>query len=185
MTVLASQVDITKGPPWWNAALHEIGTREVGDNGGPAIRRYCALAHCGQEGDPWCAIFVNAMLESVGIDGTKSASSQSFANSPEFVKLAAPCLGAITVFWRGSGPHSGIGHACEYRGELGDMVYGLGGNEGDMVQIEPFPKHSARFGLVGHFWPKHGPTIDPAWLGPIMMPAGTLAHVTTSPIKVV
>jgi hypothetical protein len=29
----------------------------------------------------------------------------------------------------------------------------LGGNEGDMVQIEAFPRASSSFGLVGYWWP--------------------------------
>jgi len=44
-------------PPWFRWALAEVGTRELPENTGPAIRRYISLAHCGTEGDPWCAIF--------------------------------------------------------------------------------------------------------------------------------
>lgn len=164
-------------PAWFKSALHEIGTREEGDNAGPAIRRYCAMAKCGAEGQPWCAIFANAMLESNGLTGTRSPSSQSFKNDPHFIKIDRPVLGCIVVFWRGSGPDSGIGHVGFYRGELNGNVYTLGGNEGDMVQIEPFAKSSPRFGLVGYYWPKSIPV--PAGESPIIMPAGSPIHQTT------
>jgi hypothetical protein len=36
------------------------------------------MAHCGALGDPWCAIFANAMLEAAGVLGTRSASSLSY-----------------------------------------------------------------------------------------------------------
>jgi hypothetical protein len=64
-------------PAWFLAAQKEIGTKELPENRGPEVRRYIALAHCGHEGDPWCAIFCNAMLESVGIPGTRNAMARS------------------------------------------------------------------------------------------------------------
>lgn len=140
-------------PAWLQAAWKEIGTHEVGNNGGPSVRRYCALAKCGEEGDPWCAIFTNAMLESSGIPGTKSPSSQSFRHDDNFVELSGPALGAIVVFWRMSHA-SGLGHVGFYCGERGGYVWTLGGNENDMVQIELLAKQASTFGLVGYYWPK-------------------------------
>jgi hypothetical protein len=82
-------------PPWFEAARKEIGTKELPENRGPAIRRYIDLAHCGKEGDPWCAIFANAMLASVGIPGTRNAMARSFEHDGHFLKLAGPSLGRI------------------------------------------------------------------------------------------
>lgn len=161
-----------QGPPWFSWAAHELGTREEPENRGPAIRRYIALAHVGAEGEPWCAIFANAALESCGVQGSRSASSQSFRANPNFVQLSGPALGAIVVFYRG-GRNSGQGHVGFYRGETANYVYALGGNEGDMVQIEPLPKAAGSFGLVGYYWPKSIPL--PA-VAPVPMPAGAPAH---------
>jgi uncharacterized protein (TIGR02594 family) len=155
-------------PPWFVAAMHEIGFHEVGNNGG--LDRYIAMAHCGANGEPWCAIFANAMLESSGVTGSHSASSQSFRTDPHFVQLSGPALGAIAVFWRGSGPSSGIGHVGFYRGEDAASIWVLGGNESDMVQIEALPKSSSSFGLTGYWWPRDVPL--PA-IGPVLMPSGT------------
>lgn len=152
----ASRSDWDTAPVWFKAALHEIGVHEVGDNRGPDVARYCNLAHCVDEGDPWCAIFVNAMLEVNGVKGTRSASSQSFRTSPDFVRLAGPALGAITVFWR-KRPDSGLGHVNFYRGERGDVILGLGGNQHDGVNIAGFPRDSSTFGLRGYYWPTSVP----------------------------
>lgn len=162
-------------PPWYQWALHEIGFHETGNNQG--IERYIGLAHCGALGDPWCAIFVNAALESSGVPGTRSASSQSFRHHPEFVQLPGPALGAIAIFWRVS-RDSGLGHAGEYRGEDATRVWVLGGNENDMVQIEALAKSSAAFGLIGYWWPKSVPL---PVIGPVLMPTGTPTSIKTPP----
>jgi uncharacterized protein (TIGR02594 family) len=148
--------DFGAAPVWFNWALHEVGVHEVGNNAGPDIKRYIKLAHVGDVGEPWCAIFANAAFEQSGIRGTRSASSQSFRHDPNFVSLNGPALGAVCVFWRGS-RSSGLGHVGFYRGEAADRVFVLGGNEGDAVKIEALPKASSSFGLVGYFWPKAVP----------------------------
>jgi uncharacterized protein (TIGR02594 family) len=140
-------------PVWYDLAKKEIGTRELPSNRGPAIRHYIALSHCGSEGDPWCAIFANAMLEEAGIPGTRSPSSQSFRHHPNFVKLAGPAIGAITVFWRIS-KQSGLGHVGFYAGEDSHgFIDTLGGNESDMVRAEMLNSAGSNFGLVGYYWP--------------------------------
>jgi uncharacterized protein (TIGR02594 family) len=154
-------------PQWYKLATQEIGTHEEGNNSGAAIARYRQLAQCGQDHDPWCAIFANAMfaLCNPPVPGTKSASSQSFRNNANFVKINGPALGAVTVFWRGS-PNSGLGHVGFYRGETPGSVYVLGGNEGDMVQIEPMSKNQ----LIGYWWPAS--VASPA-IAKIAVPPGT------------
>lgn len=140
-------------PAWFVAARKEIGTHELPENRGPAIRRYIALAHCGAEGQPWCAVFANAMLESAGVRGTRSALARSFEHDPHFVRLAGPALGCIVTFWRGA-PHGGLGHVGFYNGEHNGSISALGGNEGDMVRVEDLRSHGATFGLSGFYWPK-------------------------------
>jgi uncharacterized protein (TIGR02594 family) len=165
--------DAGKVPEWYTLALAELGTREEGDNSGAAIARYRKLAQCGQDHDPWCAIFANAMFalcKSPAVPGTKSASSQSFRTDPNFQKLDGPAPGAVVVFWRKS-PRSGLGHVGFYRGETAESVYVLGGNEDDMVQIEPLSKNQLR----GYWWPTSVP--KPA-IGKIVVPPGTPKHQT-------
>jgi len=161
-------------PEWYKLATAQIGTREIGDtNDGPEIRRYRELARCGQAGDPWCAIFVNAMFASCqnpAIAGTQSASSQSFRDSQHFVQLQGPALGAVVVFWR-INPTSGKGHVGFYRGETADSIYVLGGNENNMVRIAPMHKSQ----LVGYWWPS---TVAQPAVASIAVPPGTPAQTT-------
>jgi uncharacterized protein (TIGR02594 family) len=166
-------VDAGKVPEWYTRALGELGTHEEGDNSGAAIARYRNLAQCGQDHDPWCAIFANAMFalcKSPTVPGTKSASSQSFRADPNFKQLDGPALGAVVVFWRKS-PRSGLGHVGFYRGETAESVYVLGGNEDDMVQIEPLSKNQLR----GYWWPT---SVAKPETGKIVVPPGTPKHQT-------
>lgn len=162
-------------PPWYLWATGEIGFHETGNNQG--IQRYIDLAHTGSLGDAWCAIFANAALQSCGIPGSRSPSSQSFRTNVNFVQLSGPALGAIAVFWRGS-PSSGLGHVGFYRGEDANNVWVLGGNESDMVQIEAMAKSSATFGLIGYWWPKSVPL---PVVGAIRVPAGYPTSIKTPP----
>ena len=144
-------------PPWLIAARKEIGKREEPETRGPVVQHYIDLAHCGAQGDAWCAIFCCAMLESVGIKGTRSPSSQSFRHSQDFVELPEPALGAIVVYWRGS-KGSGLGHVGFVEGvDSHGYINTLGGNESDQVKEEYLNPHGAHFGLVGFYWPKSYP----------------------------
>ena len=137
-------------PPWVTLGRKDIGFHEVGDNQG--IEQFIQQAKCGQPGDPWCAIWANAKLEQSGIIGTRSASSQSFRQSLNFVALEGPALGALAVFWRGS-PTSGLGHVGFYMGETPTQILVLGGNESDAVRQQ----FETRNQLIGYWWPKAHP----------------------------
>lgn len=161
--------------PWMQWQWKEIGTRELPENRGPAVRRYIQIGKCGEEGDPWCAIFENAALESCSIPGTKSPSSQSFRHNSNFIPLAGPALGAIAVFWRTS-RNSGLGHVGTYCGERAGYVWTLGGNEGDMVQVEMLAKQASTFGLVGYWWPKSVPLPR---IAPVIVDASVPSHLVS------
>lgn len=163
---------LDSAPAWFQWALKELGTREEPENRGAAIRRYIALGKCGKEGDPWCAIFSNAALEANSVRGTRSAASQSYRTDKNFVRLPGPSLGAIAVFWRKS-KGSGLGHVGFYRGERNGSIWVLGGNEGDMVQIEALPRAGKTFGLIGYYWPKLQPVPDAI---PVLMSDSAPTH---------
>jgi uncharacterized protein (TIGR02594 family) len=139
-----------KPPPWLAKAQSYLGFHERPGNRG--IEEFIALAKCGEGGDPWCAIFVNACLEAAGVRGTRSAMARSFERDGNFVQLPGPAFGAVTTMWRGS-PSSGSGHVFFYLGENERGVLALGGNQSDRVcrQYEP------RARITGHWWPKTAP----------------------------
>lgn len=145
-------------PPWMKWVIKEatdgIPEEPNNDNSGPVIRKYISLAHCGHEGDPYCAIGINAALEVNNIPGSRSPAARSFEwDSDKFVRLKGPALGAITVFWRGS-RNSGKGHVGVYAGETENHIYVWGFNQHDDANMSPFPRSGQSFGLVGYFWPK-------------------------------
>lgn len=140
----------TVEPLWVYAAKKRIGFHEKPNNTG--LEQLISEAHCGSEGDPWCAIFVNASLETAGIRGTRSPAARSFEHDPNFVKLQGPALGAIVTNWRGS-PSSGLGHVYLYAGEGPRGILALGGNQSDQVQYQYEPRDR----VVGYWWPASQP----------------------------
>jgi uncharacterized protein (TIGR02594 family) len=122
------------------------------DNRGPVIQRYIDLAKTGSQGDPYCAIFVNAALEQAGIRGTRSAMARSFETSKHFTKLDGPSPGCVVTFWRGSRA-SGKGHTGFYDSENDTHVFVLGANQDDDCNVSGFPKKGNAFGLVGFYYP--------------------------------
>ena len=156
-------------PNWNRLARTQIGIHEVGDNSGPDVARYIAGAKAGALGEPWCAIFANWALESCGIHGTRSASSQSFRDDPNFVKLDGPAFGAIVVYWRAPRAQ-GVGHVGFYQKENATHIFTLGGNESDMVREEWLPKAASSFGVEGYYWPK---AVALPKTGPITVSAAT------------
>ncbi|RZN13907.1 TIGR02594 family protein [Bradyrhizobium sp. Leo121] len=137
-------------PAWYAQAEKWIGWHETGENRG--LETFIKGAHCGQEGDPWCAIFANYCLETSGFKGTKSAAARSFETHPEFTKLKLPALGCIVTMWRGS-KSSGQGHVFLYDGENSSGVRGIGANEDDQVKRSIHDRSR----IVGYYWPKSAP----------------------------
>lgn len=102
---------------------------------------------------PWCAAFVGACLERVGITSTRFESARSYLQWGE--QLAKPVLGCIVVFARDGGGHVGFVVGQSPSGNL--LV--LGGNQGDEVNVREFPLTR----VTGYRWPTGKP-----------MPAGEL-----------
>lgn len=146
-------------PPWYPLAAADIGFHEVGDNQG-LDRLIAEAGGIGSNGDPWCAIFVNAKVHKAGFATSGNALARSFEHSDNFIKLAGPALGAITTMWRDS-PGSGLGHVFFYDGESAGGIRGIGGNENDEVRRS---NHDRRR-VMGYYWPKDAP--PPARIGPV------------------
>ena len=137
----------TSVPTWLVKAESYIGFHEIGNNQG--IGHFIEMAKTGSIGDPWCAIFVNAVLENVGVRGSRSPAARSFTHDPNFVKLTGPALGAIAVRWRGS-IDADIGHVYFYIGENDDGIVALAGNTGD--EVKRYYENDTM--LLGYYWPK-------------------------------
>ncbi len=85
---------------------------------------------------PWCAAFVNKILEMTGHRGTDNLMARSFLSVGQQVRK--PVRGDIVVLTRGNNPHSG--HVGFYWGEENGYVMVLGGNQQKGVRVSHYHK---------------------------------------------
>ena len=145
-------------PPWLVRARTFIHFHETGNNRG--IEQFISEAKTGSLGDPWCGIFANAMLESVGVRGTRSPAARSFEDNANF-NSTQPIVGCIVTFWRVS-PDSGQGHVGFFLGQDANNVQVLSGNDDDQVEIAPHPRSR----VTGYWWPNGVPIQAQPWTDP-------------------
>lgn len=140
-------------PSWIIEAQRHIGQREIkGVNHNPLILRWWkAVKRGGIKTDevPWCAAFVGAMLEAVGIVSSRFESAKSYLDWGR--PLDSPVFGCVVVFQRDGGGHVGF---VVGRDRAGNLLV-LGGNQGDAVSIAAFDR--AR--VVGYRWPTGVPLV--------------------------
>lgn len=139
-------------PVWLRNARKDIGLKEYrGKENNPLVVRLFAKIHMSGIKDdetPWCAAFVGAKLEEVGIRSTRSASALSYLDWGISVE---PCIGAVCVKRRFNSAGKIIGGHVFFAAGLTDYgkVYGLGGNQDDQVSIVPYDPHV----IVDYRWP--------------------------------
>lgn len=143
-------------PPWLEHARRHLGVREVpGMRHEPLILAWWrAIKRGGIKDDetPWCAAFVGAMLEAVGLMSTRFEGARSYATWGQPLPYAA--MGAIVVLWRrGGGGHVGFEVG---RDAVGNVML-LGGNQSNAVSVAAFSP--AR--IVARRWPAPVALPDP------------------------
>lgn len=139
-------------PLWLLAGLKYLGTEErpgSGNNpeilewakeeGGSIAKVYTA------DSIPWCALFANHTLTSVGLKGTGSLWALDFNNSKQLVTLQGPAVGAFAPMKRQGGGHVAIVVGRTRDGNLAC----IGGNQSDAVTIAAFPPNRP----VSFRWP--------------------------------
>ncbi|WP_296231253.1 TIGR02594 family protein [Pseudomonas sp. UBA4617] len=140
--------------PWLDEARKHIGLEEVvGVQHNPEVlQMWKDIRRGGIKDDetPWCAAFVGAMLERVGVHSSRFESATSYLNWG--IELQRPVTGCIVVFTRVGGGHVGFATGKTVDGNL--LV--LGGNQSDAVNIRAF-----ELGRVsGYRWPAGVPVVD-------------------------
>ncbi len=136
-------------PPWLARAWHELGQRE--QSGSASNPRISALFR--DAGHPmvtsdetaWCAALVGACLARSGIAGTGSLRARSYLDWGKAADGLRP--GAVAVLSRGADPAAG--HVGFLVGWVDGGIVLLGGNQGDEVSVERFPRDR----LLGLRWP--------------------------------
>lgn len=138
-------------PKWLAEARKHIGLAEIkGPNHHPEIlQMWRDIKRGGIKDDetPWCAAFVGAMLERVGIRSSRFESARSYLEWGQL--LAVPVPGCIVVFTRQGGGHVGFAVG---RDKAGNLLI-LGGNQSDAVNIKAFPVSR----VTGYRWPADVP----------------------------
>lgn len=134
-------------PVWLAEARKNIGIKETkGRIHTPEVLKYWQdIKRGGIKDDetPWCAAFVGAMLERVGVKSTRFESAKSYLDWGQV--LTQPVVGCIVIFTREGGGHVGFVVGRDTKGNL--LV--LGGNQGDEVNIRSFPVSR----VTGYRWP--------------------------------
>ena len=135
-------------PIWLTEARKHVGLQEIkGGQQAPEIVQFWKdIKRGGIKDDetPWCAAFVGAMLERVGIRSSRFESARSYLQWGQ--TLTRPLLGCIVVFTRDGGGHVGFAVGRDAAGRL--LV--LGGNQGDAVNVRTFPVER----VTGYRWPE-------------------------------
>jgi uncharacterized protein (TIGR02594 family) len=141
-----------ESPPWLEVAKGELGVAEVpGARSNDRIIEYFAHTRLGgnaiNDSTAWCSAFVNFVMDTAGYRGTHRANARSWLGWG--VKLEEPCVGAITVLWRGH-PGSPQGHVGFLTAVLPNRVVLLGGNQDNRVGY-----HEYGIGRVlSYRWPR-------------------------------
>lgn len=132
---------------WIDEAKKHIGLKEIkgSKHNAQIIMFWKSIKRSGIKDDetPWCAAFVGAMLESVGIVSTRYESAKSYEKWG--VKLDHPAYGCVVVFTREGGGHVGF---VVGQDKLGNLLV-LGGNQGDAVNVKAFQRNR----VTSYRWP--------------------------------
>lgn len=140
-------------PAWLTLAKAETGTREgAGKANNPRVVAYykdAGFAGVKSDDVAWCAAFVGAMLERAGRKPSGSLAARSYEGWG--VGLKEPALGAICTKRRGNSTWQG--HVFFVVGADKTHVYGLGGNQSDMVNVASFKRSE----VTSYRWPSDVP----------------------------
>ena len=124
-------------------ALTQYGIKEVpGKENNPDIIKYFDVLGDGKQWTDefaWCSAFINWACIEAGKESSGALNARSWLAVGRPVTI--PMLGDIVVYWRVS-PDSWKGHVGIYIADEDEIIYTLGGNQGNMVCIKPYYKSS-------------------------------------------
>lgn len=121
-------------------ALTFYGEKEIsGEKDNPkVIQMFNDLGYDGEslkDETSWCAAFANWILMQQGYLYTGKLNARSFLDLPG--ETDEPRLGDIVVFWR-EAKDSWKGHVGFFISQLNGVIYTLGGNQSNMVNISAY-----------------------------------------------
>jgi TIGR02594 family protein len=131
--------------PWIKIARQEIGVKEIRGkvHNKRVIEYHSTTGKAPDDETAWCSSFVNWSLKQVGIKGTNNAQAISWQIMHWGVALSTPVYGCIGVRRKPNGIN---GHVAFIVGKTKDgNLIALGGNQGDEVNLQEFPKGYFRY----------------------------------------
>lgn len=134
-------------PIWITEAYKHLGLSEIAGarHHAEIVQFWKDIKRGGIKDDetPWCAAYVGAVMERVGIKSTRFESAKSYLDWG--TKLPEPVFGCVAVFSRKGGGHVGfvVGQTAK-----GDLLI-LGGNQDNQVKVSAFSKMN----VVGYRYP--------------------------------
>lgn len=144
--VLRAMAQVGSLPPFdpYGLARTFIGTRDIpGSKHNPWIvgwhRRI--QAWISNDETAWCSAFVNAMAEDCGFERSGDLAARSWLNVGEDVGLSQAKPGDVVILWRVK--RTGWkGHVAffEHYNQNRELIYMLGGNQRDEVNIEGYSR---------------------------------------------
>lgn len=135
-------------PDYLKLAAEDVGLKEATSYGtsNPEVEKY-VIKTIGKRMDvietPWCAYWAGGILEFSGYPSSKSGMARSFLNWGEFVDRHDDSnwkQGDIVVLWRGRRNDGVTGHVGFLVAWDLNSVILLGGNQGDQVCFQEFPR---------------------------------------------
>lgn len=122
-------------------ALSEYGVKETpGSNHSPEVMKYfheSGFSTVKDDETSWCSAFMNWCMMKAGIEGTGSLAARSWIKWG--IPIDNPQPGDIVVFWRVS-PESWEGHVGFFIRKANSIVYTLGGNQSNTINIQGYPE---------------------------------------------
>lgn len=120
-------------------ALAEYGEQALpGQPDNPVIMQMakdCGFTDYTHDSIAWCSLFMNWVALKGGFGRSGSLAARSWLTIG--TEMTTPQMGDVVVYWRDA-PDGTLGHVGLFIGQRNGVIYTLGGNEGNEVQIEGF-----------------------------------------------
>ncbi len=151
-TTLILKIERANLAPWMKTAWGELGVTEnksETEHNPRILQYYREIGYSGIKNDetPWCSTFVAWVMRKSGYSyvnvPTLLDNPAGALNWSDFGKaINLPTYGCIAIKSRKTRNRRNAGHVTFIVGQSyrGDILYGLGGNQGDGVQVSPFAK---------------------------------------------
>lgn len=120
-------------------ALPEYGERALpGQPDNPDIMQMakdCGFGDYVHDSIAWCSLFMNWVALKAGYERSNALNARSWLSVGASVET--PELGDVVVYWRDD-PNGTLGHVGLWVAARDGVIFTLGGNEGNEVQVEGF-----------------------------------------------